>query len=59
MGLVSVVIACYNHGRFLPAAVESVLAQDYEEIELIVIDDGSTDETPGVAARYRAIRYLR
>jgi glycosyltransferase involved in cell wall biosynthesis len=59
MGLVSVVIACYNHGRFLPAAVESVLAQDYEEIELIVIDDGSTDETPGVAARFRAIRYLR
>ena len=59
MGLVSVVIACYNHGRFLPAAVDSVLAQEYGEIELIVVDDGSTDETPGVAARYRVIRYVR
>ena len=59
MSLVSVVIACYNHGRFLPAALESVLAQDYAEIELIVVDDGSTDETPAAAGHYPAIRYLR
>jgi GT2 family glycosyltransferase len=57
MGLVSVVIACYNHGRFLPAAVESVVAQDYGEIELLVVNDGSTDDTAAVAARYPRVRY--
>lgn len=49
---VSVVIPAYNHARFLPRAIESVLAQDYPDVELIVIDDGSTDDTPEVLARY-------
>ena len=41
--LVSVVVPCFNHGRYLPACVESILDQDYEAIEVIVVDDASTD----------------
>ena len=61
MSLVSVVIACYNHGRFLPAAVESVLAQDFIDYELVICDNASTDETPELCRRYTdpRIRYLR
>lgn len=43
--LVSVLIAAYNHERFVRQAVESVLQQTYKNIELIVIDDGSSDRT--------------
>ena len=42
---VSVVIPAYNHERFVGKAVESVLQQSYHNIELIIIDDGSTDQT--------------
>lgn len=42
-GLVSVVIPCYNHGEFLPAAVESVQKNSYGNHEVIVVNDGSTD----------------
>ncbi len=43
--LVSLVIPAYNHADYLPEAVKSILAQDYPRLELIVIDDGSTDNT--------------
>lgn len=49
--LVSVIIPCHNYGRFLPAAVESVRNQTYAPIEIIVVDDGSTDDTAAIAAR--------
>jgi len=48
----SVIVACYNYGRFLQRAVDSVLAQDCIDYEIIVVDDGSTDETPQVAAQF-------
>lgn len=41
--LVSIVIAVHNQAAYLADAVESVLAQDYPSVELIVLDDGSTD----------------
>ena len=55
----SVVVICYNHGRYLPEAIESVLAQSLENVEVIVVDDGSTDDTPDVASRYPTVRYIR
>jgi glycosyltransferase involved in cell wall biosynthesis len=41
---VSVIIPCFNHGEFLPEAVASVAAIERPDVELIVVDDGSTDE---------------
>ena len=57
--LVSVVIPCYNQAHFLGEAIESVLAQTYRHFEIIVIDDGSPDNTVEVAARYPDVRYIR
>ena len=47
---VTVVIPCFNQGRFLANAIRSVQNQRYEPLETIVVDDGSTDETAEVAA---------
>jgi glycosyltransferase involved in cell wall biosynthesis len=57
--VVSVVITCYNHGRFLRDAVESVRRQTFRDFEVIVIDDGSVDETPTVTASLEGIRCVR
>lgn len=49
---VSIVMANYNYGRFLPLAVESVLGQTVADWELIIVDDGSTDDSQHVIGRY-------
>ena len=50
--MVSVVIPCYNYGQYLAEALESALNQTHSPIEVIVVDDGSTDSTPDVCREY-------
>src|SRR5687768_4111427 len=57
--LVTVAIACYNQARFLADAIESAQAQGYGNVEIIVVDDGSTDNTAEVAARYPDVKRIR
>jgi glycosyltransferase involved in cell wall biosynthesis len=52
--LVSIVIPVFNQAAYLEQAIESALAQDYRQVEVTVIDDGSTDETPRILERFRA-----
>jgi glycosyltransferase involved in cell wall biosynthesis len=57
---VSVIIPTYNRAGMLTAAIDSVLAQDFTDFELIVVDDGSTDDTPQVLKAYGAkIKVIR
>jgi glycosyltransferase involved in cell wall biosynthesis len=57
--LVSVVIPCYGQARYLSDAIESVLAQTYPHLEVVVVDDASPDNTSEVAARYPGVRVVR
>jgi glycosyltransferase involved in cell wall biosynthesis len=52
--LVSIIIPCYNAGPWIAEALDSALAQTYRPLEIIVIDDGSTDDSLAVIARYAA-----
>jgi glycosyltransferase involved in cell wall biosynthesis len=57
--LVSVVIPCWNQAHYLGEAIESVLAQTYPRLELVVVDDGSEDNSHEVAGRYPGVRLVR
>jgi glycosyltransferase involved in cell wall biosynthesis len=63
MPKISICVATYNREHLLPLAIASVLAQTFQDWELIVCDDGSTDTTPALMANYQAqdarIRYIR
>ncbi|OPY27802.1 MAG: Glycosyltransferase AglE [Methanocella sp. PtaU1.Bin125] len=52
MPLVSVIMTSYNYGRYIAQAIESVLYQTFTDFELIVIDDGSTDDSRAIIKRY-------
>ena len=61
--LVSVVVPIFNGERFIGRTLESALAQTYDAIEVIAVDDGSTDRTPiivkTIAAKDPRVRYFR
>lgn len=52
--LVSVIVPVYNIAAYLPTCIDSILAQTYERFELLLIDDGSTDESGSICDRYAA-----
>jgi len=57
--LVSVVIPCFGQSHYLGEAIESVLAQTYPHLEILVVDDSSPDNASAIAARYPGVRCLR
>ena len=50
--LVSIIIDSYNYGSFLRRAIDSALSQTYQSVEVIVVDDGSTDDSPEIITSY-------
>ncbi len=57
---VSVVVPAYNQAAYLPEAIDSALAQSLPPLEVIVVDDGSTDDTPAIAMAYGdRVSYIR
>lgn len=59
---ITVVVTCFNYGHYLEGCLRSVLDQTYQNFEIIVIDDGSTDKTPAVMKKFSILpkfRYLR
>ncbi len=57
--LVSVVIPCYSQAAYLEEAIESVLAQTYAQVEVVVVDDGSPDNAARLAGRFPWVRCVR
>ena len=58
--LVSIIVPCFNGARYLRETLDSLLAQTYPNVEIIVLDDASTDATPEIAAAYAdRITYVR
>lgn len=55
---ISVIIPCYNHGKYLARAIRSVREQEYDDVEIIIVDDGSTDTTKEDAARFADAKYI-
>ena len=56
---VSVVVATFNGARTLDACLNALAGLNYPDYEVIVVDDGSTDSTPEIAARFPIVRYIR
>lgn len=60
-GLVSIIIPCYNKAPYIAETIESALSQTYPDIEIVVIDDGSTDDSASIINRYcsRGIKFIQ
>ena len=56
--LISVVVVTYNRAYFLRDALGSILMQTFKDFEIILVDDGSTDNTREFAEDYKGIRYI-
>ncbi|MGE0484127.1 MAG: glycosyltransferase [Gammaproteobacteria bacterium] len=55
----SVIVPAYNYAHYLDATLASVVAQGVDDVEVIVVDDGSTDDTAAVVARFAQVTYVR
>ena len=56
--LISILIPTYNNGKYISQAIESVYAQNYDNMEIIVVDDGSADNTKEIVEQYKDIKYF-
>ena len=56
--LISVMMPTYNNGKYIKQAIESIYAQNYSNIEIIVVDDGSIDNTREIIKEYKDIKYF-
>jgi len=57
-GLVSVIIPTYNHGKYLLEALESIWSQKYPLVEVVIVDDGSIDNTKEIVAAVTGVKYV-
>ena len=56
--LISAIIPVYNGEDFLAEAVSSIIRQNYDPMEIIIVDDGSTDDTAAIAKNFREANYV-
>lgn len=61
--MVSIIVPIYNAAKYLPECIESLINQEYRDIEILLVDDGSTDASPAICCEYEKIdhriRYIR
>ena len=55
--LVSIVITTYNHAKYISSAINSALSQTYKNLQILVIDDGSTDNTKEIVTKFKDVEY--
>ena len=56
--LISVIIPVYNGDRFISETIDSVIGQNYKNIEILVVDDGSTDKSAEIVKSYKNVKYI-
>jgi len=58
---ISIIVPVYNYAKYVEEAIRSILSQDYQDFELILVDDGSNDDSPSILERFKSptVRILR